>query len=236
MRIAIVDDDAHERSLLHSRLAAAEAEAEIREYCSGGAFLDDSKQMPFQVAFLDIYMPGQDGMQTARLLRQFDGDCLLIFTTTSTDHALEGFQVRAMHYLVKPFTEEELEQLTDEILAKVPHPEKYMDLKVNGSNIRLGYRDILYAEHFAHMIYIHTPSGKPLATRQAFKAFIEPLKKDRRFFICGRGVIVNLEHAEDFEGNAFRMDNGSSVYVSQELLKNARQAFMKFLLQRGRIS
>ena len=54
MRIAIVDDDARERSLLHSRLTAAEPEAEIQEYCSGDAFLEDAGQMPFQAAFLDI--------------------------------------------------------------------------------------------------------------------------------------------------------------------------------------
>ena len=238
MRIAIVDDLAAERTLMKERLVRQlglrGAQAEILEFDSGEAFLAARQKQRFTAAFLDIYMNGMSGMEAARELRKLDTDCMLVFTTTSTDHALEGFQVRAMHYLVKPFTEEELEQLTDEILAKVPHPEKYMDLKVNGSNIRLEYRDILYAEHFAHMIYIHTPSGKPLATRQAFKAFIEPLKKDLRFFICGRGVIVNLEHAADFQDAAFCMTDGSRVYVSQELRKSARQAFMEFLLQKGR--
>ncbi len=86
------------------------------------------------------------------------------------------------------------------------------------------------------MINIHTTAGKTLATRQSFKAFTEPLKKDDpRFFVCGRGTIVNLEHAADFQDAAFCMTDGSQVYVSQELLKSARQAFMEFLLQRGRV-
>ena len=80
-------------------------------------------------------MPGANGIDTARALRAFDPDCLLIFTTTSTDHALEGFQVRAMHYLVKPFAEEELERLTDEMLERIPHPDKYMDVKVGGLSL-----------------------------------------------------------------------------------------------------
>ena len=66
-----------------------------------------------------------------------------------------------------------------------------------------------------------------------FKAFIEPLKDDSRFFVCGRGVIVNLEHASDFKDSAFKMDDGSSVFVSREQLKTAKQTFMEFLLQRG---
>lgn len=178
-------------------------------------------------------MTGMSGVDTAKELRKFDTDCLLTFTTTSTDHALEGFQVRAIHYLVKPFAEEELDRLTDEILARIPRPDKYMDLKVGGSDIRLCYQNIIYAEHFAHVIHVHTTAGKTLATRQPFKTFTEPLKEDSRFFICGRGVVVNLEHAEDFEDDSFRMEDGSRVYVSQELQKSARQVFMEFLLQRG---
>ena len=91
------------------------------------------------------------------------------------------------------------------------------------------------AEHFAHMISIRTTAGKTLATRQSFKAFTEPLKKDPRFFVCGRGAIVNMENAADFQDAAFCMTDGSRIYVSQELLKAARQAFMEFLLQRGRV-
>ena len=190
---------------------------------------------PFTAAFLDIYMDGMTGMEAAKKLRKTNTDCLLVFTTTSTDHALEGFQVRALHYLVKPFTEADIDALTDELLARVPQPDKYMELKVEGSEIHLRYQDIVYAEHFAHLIYVHTTVQKTLATRQPFKTFIAPLKDDTRFFVCGRGVIVNLEHAKDLEGAAFRMADGSRVFVSQDLLKSARQAFMEFLLQRERM-
>ena len=120
------------------------------------------------------------------------------FTTTSTDHALEGFQVRALHYLVKPFSEEELSALLAEMLARLPRPEPVLTVKVSGSDVRLCYRDIISAEHFAHLINIRTTALKTLVTRQSFKVFTEPLKKDPRFFVCGRGMIVNLEHAADF--------------------------------------
>ncbi len=240
MRIAIVDDLAEDRALLRDRLIRQfdrrKMAVALLEFASGEEFLAAEKEQRFTAAFLDVYMTGISGVDAARELRKLDTDCLLIFTTTSTDHALEGFQVRAMHYLVKPFTEEELEQLTEEILARIPRPDKYMDLKVRGSDIRLCYQNIIYAEHFAHMINIHTTAGKTLATRQPFKTFTAPLKEDPRFFICSRGVVVNLEHAVDFEDAAFRMDDGSCVYVNQELLKSARQAFMEFLLQRGHVS
>ena len=238
MRIAIVDDLADERSLLRNRLESAlnrrSVQADFFEYENGEAFLSAAKDERFAAAFLDIYMPGINGVETAKALRAFDPECLLVFTTTSTDHALEGFQVRAMHYLVKPFAAEDIERLTDEILARLPQPDRYMEIKVNGGDIRLSYRNIVYAEHFAHMIHIHTPTRKALVTRMPFKDFTAPLREDTRFFVCGRGTIVNLEHASDFEDAAFLMDEGSRVLISREQAKAARQAFMEFLLQRGR--
>ena len=239
MRIAIVDDLAAERTLLKDRLEwqlqRRNVQADILEYESGETFLEAARKAPFTAAFLDIYMDGMTGMEAAKKLRETNTDCLLVFTTTSTDHALEGFQVRALHYLVKPFSEAELSALLDEMFSKLPRPEPILTVKVDGSDIRLCYRDIVSAEHFAHMISIRTTAGKTLATRQSFKAFTEPLKKDPRFFVCGRGAIVNMENAADFQDAAFCMTDGSRIYVSQELLKAARQAFMEFLLQRGRV-
>ena len=122
MRIAVVDDIADERKLLCSRLAEQFARrgvhADLFEYENGESFLTAAKERPFTVVFLDIYMTGANGIETAKELRGFDSDCLLVFTTTSTDHALEGFRVRAMHYLVKPYEEKELSGLTDEILSR----------------------------------------------------------------------------------------------------------------------
>ena len=237
MRFAIVDDLEPERTLLKERLerqlCQRGTEAELLEFDSGEAFLAAEKERRFTAAFLDIYMDGLSGMDAAKELRKTDADCLLVFTTTSTDHALEGFQVRAFHYLVKPFSEAELSGLLDEMLLKLPRPEPVLAVKVDGSDIHLRYRDIISAEHFAHMINIRTTAGKTLVTRQSFKAFTEPLKKDPRFFVCGRGTIINMENAADFQDAAFCMTDGSRVYVSQELLKAARQAFMEFLLQRG---
>lgn len=236
MEFAIVDDRTDERALLRRRLERALSrrgvQADFSEFESGEAFLAAAGKRRFTAAFLDIYMPGMNGMDAARALRGFDAGCLLIFTTTSTDHALEGFQVRAMHYLVKPFTQEDIDRLTDEILARVPRPDRYMELKTGGGDLRLSYHSIVYAEHFSHMIHIHTPAKRTLITRMPFKEFIAPLREDARFFVCSRGVIVNLEHAADFDAYSFLTNEGSRVPVSRDLAKPARQAFMEFLLKR----
>ena len=237
MRIAIVDDIASERTLLHARLqqqlVKRGVHADLAEFENGESFLKAAKERSFAVLFLDIYMDGANGVEIARELRKSDPDCLLIFTTTSTDHAVEGFKVRALHYLVKPYSEKEISDLIDEILSRIPVSGKYIDIKVNGSNIQVPFRSIVYAEHFSHMIHVHTSKARELVTRQSFEAFNALLKMDPRFYQCNRGIVINLEHAVDFDGTVFVMDNGNQIPVSQKLVRNARETFMEFLFQKG---
>ena len=149
MRIAIVEDIAEERKLLRSRLETQFEKrgiyAELVEFENGEDFLAAAKECSFPILFLDIYMSGENGVEVAKELREFDSDCLLIFTTTSVDHALDGFKVRAMQYLVKPYEEAELTKLIDEILSRIPDFGKYIEIKVDGSNVRVPYAKIVYS-------------------------------------------------------------------------------------------
>ncbi len=236
MRIAIVDDIASERESLHrrldSQLARLTLHAEIVGFGSGAGFLSAAAKERFDLAFLDIYMGNEDGMDTARKLRCFDADCLLVFTTASTDHALDGFRVRAVQYLVKPYSDGELAALFDEIVKRLPSPDKYIEVNAAGGTVRLRFAEILYAEHYRHQIYIYTVDGQKTVTRQTFHEFTEGLS-DSRFFLCSRGIIVNLEHAEDFDGTDFILKDGKRLPVSRGLSKAARLAFGDFLFKRG---
>ena len=143
------DDDAcleQTCQLVNDWKAAISTPISVKTMESGDKLLEYCAKNSPDVILLDIMMPLLNGMDAARELRKMDTDCMLVFTTTSTDHALEGFQVRAMHYLVKPFSAEELERLTDEMLVRMPYPDKCMVLKVDGSDIRLGFHNIIYAE------------------------------------------------------------------------------------------
>ncbi len=192
MRIAIVDDIGSEREALSMRLTLQlnrlALHADISGFESGRDFLSAAKEEPFDLVFLDIYMDGENGVDTAKELRLFDQDCLLVFTTTSTDHALDGFRVRAFQYLVKPYSDRELEVLFDELMARLPEPDQYIEVNVTGGSVRLRFREILYAEHYLHQIHIWTSDGRETVTRQTFREFKARLC-DSRFFPCSRGMI-----------------------------------------------
>lgn len=232
MRIAIVDDIASEQETLKGRVAAQAArlsfDAAVSCYASGTDFLAAAGKEHFDLVFLDIYMGNENGMDTAEHLRRFDPDCLLVFTTASPDHALEGFRVRALHYLVKPYQETELAALFEEIIKRFPMADRYIEINTTGGTVRLRFSDILYAEHYQHQIYIYSAEGEKIVTRRTFREFTAALT-DGRFFLCSRGVLVNMEHAEDFDGTDFILKGGKRVPVSRDLAKAARTAFGDYL-------
>ncbi len=236
MRIAIVDDDGPERRELLKRVDAALAlrgrTGSVLEFGDGGSFLAEARKSRFDLAFLDIYMEGMDGVTAAGALREFDADCILVFTTTSLDHALDGYRVRALQYLVKPYAAGEIERLFDELDKRLPTPERVIEVREGRQSVSLRTGNILWAEHFQHQIHIHRTDGRETVSRMTFGAFTALLEKDTRFFVCGRGVLVNLSHAADFNGTAFKLDSGVLVPVSRSMAEEARWAFAGYLFEK----
>ncbi|MCI8426668.1 MAG: response regulator transcription factor [Lachnospira sp.] len=237
MRIAIIDDVFSERKTLRNKLEIQLSKhllnGEIFEYENGNSFLATAKQQPFTVAFLDIYMDEENGVEVAKKLRCFDLKCILIFVTSSMDHALDGFRVRALQYLVKPYSDQELDLLFNEIIEKSPSLDQYIEFHIVGGTIRLRLQEIVYAEHFQHQIHILTTDGNITVVRQPLREFMKTLN-DERFIYCSRGTMINLEYAQDFDGKTFLLANGKQVSVSRNFANVAKQSFGDFLFKRRR--
>ena len=113
MQVAIIDDlavcrqDIKEYLLRYIRENYQGEEPELDEFESGTRFLDAFRPQVYDVIFIDQYMEGMSGMDTAREIRKLDEEAALIFVTTSSDHAVDSYGVRASGYLIKPFTYEE---------------------------------------------------------------------------------------------------------------------------------
>ena len=238
MRVAVVDDNARDRAWLagelESLLARRGLSGSVTAFGRGEDFLKSARAERFTLAFLDVYMEHMDGVETARALRAFDPECLLVFSTSSADHALEGYRVHAVQYLVKPYGLAELEELFTLLERLLPVPEKYVELRSGRQTVRVRLEDVLWAEHFQHQVRVHTAGGGVLSTRLTFREFTELLAGESRFFVCGRGLLVNLDHAADFDGRDFRLADGTRLPVSRDLIGAARGAFGDRLFHRGK--
>ena len=118
LRFAVVEDRLPDAQQLESllRLAFGGGHTLVCDhYESGDAFLAAFPSKNYQVVFLDICMEGTNGIETARILRRADPDLLLVFVTSSPEYVWDAFPVHPFDYLLKPYREEKLFQLADEL-------------------------------------------------------------------------------------------------------------------------
>lgn len=229
MRIAIVDDLDRDRlelmEMLERYFSGLHALAEYDCFSSGEAFLESLTPGRFQIVFLDIYMAGADGMTVARRLRELDRECRLIFSTTSSDHAVSSYGVRASYYLTKPVAYELLCDALELCAAGLLADSQYLETRVGQTPLKVLCRDILYVDCQNKAVMLHTASGI-LALSDSFGQVSGQLMEDGRFYECCRGVAVNLDWIDRMPEDGFLLKNGEVVPVRQRGRAQAKQAFL----------
>lgn len=165
--------------------------------------------------FLDINMPHISGLELASLLTN---PPILIFTTAYQNHALEGFDLSAIDYLVKPFSFDRFMKAVSRAYELYSlrqnhrddkHPEHasddYMMIKVDYANVKVMFNDILFVEGLKDYIKIYT-TGKNYVTKSTMKNVEERLPSDT-FMRIHKSHIVNIDRIEAFENNHVRIGN-----------------------------
>ena len=163
MRAAIVDDSKDDLQYLYDNISRYCTEhkvhMQIDQFDNEQKFLYAIKDKKYDLVFLDIFMNRIEGDRVARYVREQWPNCQIIFTTASRDHAVEAFKVRALDYLVKPYTYEDLAGAMDrfeEVYDKFLH---YIELKEGRQFTRILITDIMYVDYHNHYIQVHTTSN-----------------------------------------------------------------------------
>lgn len=120
IRIAICDDDRNARDELRfclEKILYEGSEEIVYEFASGKTMENWLKSHPGEIdlVFLDVEMTGQNGIETARHVRNFDEDILIVFVTGYRDYVFEGYEVCAMDYVVKPVNETQIGHILDRV-------------------------------------------------------------------------------------------------------------------------
>ena len=232
MRFALVDDAAAEREtagrLFSSFAEEMHTEFEVDMFDSGEAFLAAFVPYTYDIVFMDIYMGGMSGIDTARKMRESDSRSLLIFLTSSGDHMGQAFSVHAFDYMEKPLDRNKFFTCLTDSLALLPKPEDYLSFSSNGLDIRLFYSEIACLSSCGHSTVVQCTSGKEYTVYSAFSVFTKPLTEDGRFLLVSRGILVNMDHITGFQGNNCLLKNDLSVPVTQRKLRQLIQAWHNY--------
>jgi len=214
LRIAIVDDLPQDAERLQQALTA-EGQTNIIRYESGDALLSAISPEQLDALFLDICMEGTNGIDTARKLREQAPTLPIVFVTSSKEYVWQSFPVHPFDYLLKPYKEEKIRQLTAELRRVLCRQEPELEVRIARQIVRLPLTKIYYATAQNHYVRVVTDDGECRATAN-FAQVQEQLQTQPEFLVCNRGVIINMSKVLRFEGDCIEMLDGTHLPVRQK--------------------
>lgn len=153
------------------------------------------KNTPVDLLFLDIQMPSTTGIEFYKSLRT---DAMVVFTTAYSEYAVEGFNLNAIDYLLKPFSFERFKQAVEKAAeffnyrqSKTPPTEEFLFLRADYSLVKIETAAILFIEGMDDYLRIHLRDQKPVLIRMTMKAILSQLPP-ARFMRVHRSYIVAL--------------------------------------------
>ena len=231
IRVAIVEDDKKAAATLQSHLERYGRENSLQFRISAFEhpllFLDPYSA-DYDLVYMDIQMPLMNGMDAAHYLRTLDKKVALVFVTSLTQYAIEGYEVNALDYIVKPFNYFDFSLKLTRILERIPaHEGEDILINTEVGNVRLSFDSIRYVEVQGHHLIYHTNRGE--YTQYSSLSRIEDQLEGHNFARCNSCYLVNLHYVEGIRGYTVTVA-GEELKISQPRKKQFVQkvdAYMK---------
>ena len=230
LKIAVCEDDQAQRDALCALVArwaaAREHRAAVGPYPSAEAFLFDyAGAHGFDILLLDVEMGAMNGVELARRLRRDKCRAEIIFLTSHTEFIGEGYEVDALHYLIKPVGAEKLFHVLDRAAERAAVSPPSIVVNSEGQTIRLYEREIRYIEAFLHECVIAADSGK-YRVRERISDLEARLSK--QFFRCHRSYIVFLPAIRCIGRSELLLEGGASIPLARGKYDAINRAYIDF--------
>lgn len=159
----------------------------------------------YDILLLDIELGAMDGVELAKRLRKTNDTVQIVFITGYSDYIAEGYEVAALHYLMKPVKEDKLYSVLDRAVEKLRKNEKILNLENSGEMVRIPIYQIRYADVMGNYVTIHANIDHTV------KMTLMELEKqlDDRFYRVGRSCVVNLTNISRVTKSEVRLSDGT---------------------------
>ena len=232
MKIAIVDDETNEQEILKKYIREwADAKQELVEiscFDSGESFLfswEDDKA--FSLLILDIEMGGINGLDLAKKIRVEDKQLPVMFVTGYDEYMQYGYDVSALHYLIKPVHKERLFMVLDKLAVSKTEEIKALVLYREDGVRRIQIRNILYVEADGHGSIMHTVD-EVISLKESFGEIEKQVIATGEIIKCHRAYLVNLRFISAIQNSDIILDNSERLPVSRNQMKKVQQEFLKY--------
>ncbi len=231
LKIAVCDDLTEDRSYIEKMVRAwaegADEPVEIHSFPSAEAFLFAyEEEKDYTILLLDIEMGGMDGVALARKIRAADPAVQIVFITGYSDYIAEGYEVEALHYLLKPVREEKLSEVLSRALQKYRENERMIALELSGSMELVPLREIRYLEVFRNYTTVH--AGHEYTVKKTLGEFEKELS-DARFYRVSRSLLVNLLQIRRVSREEIVLKSGESIPLPRGKYEELNRAIIRML-------
>ena len=223
--IAICDDDNSQIKALKKMLTEWNSCTIISEYNSAEQFLFNYPDVSCDLLLLDIEMGNMNGMELARELRA-KGDMLpIIFITGFSKYIGDGYDVEALHYLLKPVDKKKLFQVLDRYAGR-HKPNNRIILPCGDESLLVDSDDIVYLEAFGKKTQVTLNSGKEIICTCGLSDVSKKLGQG--FVSCHRSYVVNIRLIRSISRTEVTMDGGKKIPVSRRLYDSVNREFIDY--------
>lgn len=230
-RIAVCDDRKEDRDLVrelaHQWAKNREFDVEVRQFSSGEAFLFQyTEDKAWDILLLDVEMPGCNGVELAKKVRQENKLTQIVFVTGYSDYIAEGYDVSALHYLLKPVSQEKLGTVLNRAVERLKRDGRSLLLELPEELVRVPLFQIEYLEVRQNYVTVHTASNA-YTVKKTLTAMEQDL--DDRFFRVSRSFILNLSKVQKATKREAVLLSGATVPLPRGGYEALNQAIIQRL-------
>ena len=209
-RVAIVDDSVTDARFVEGILTdwagGKQTAIQAEVFSSAESFLFRyAEDKEWDILLLDIEMGAMDGVTMAKKVRIHNEAVQIVFITGYSDYIAEGYEVAALHYLMKPVKEDKLCAVLDRALEKHKQNERCLNLELSGEMVRLPFYEIRYLDVRQNYVTVHAKGD--YTVKRSLNEFEKEL--DHRFHRVGRSMILNLKYIQRVTKTEVRLSDGT---------------------------
>ncbi len=234
-KAAICDDEPAElqylSGLVRSWARQGGNSVSLSLFPSGEAFwFQYEEEKDFDLLLLDIEMGEMNGVELARRIRRENADVQILFITAWPDFMAEGYEVSALHYLMKPVREEKLFSVLERAAANLKKAERYEIFHTGGETVRISLEEIVSVEAFSHEVEVVVREGS-YRVEETLSGLEKRLGEG--FVRCHRSYLAALKYIRKITRTDVVMDTGARIPLSRRRYDAVNQAFIRYYRQEG---
>ena len=235
IKIAIIEDEQIHTDLLADYLrtwSAGQGKAvSIQEFSSAESFLFVWEETnDFDILFVDIQMKEMNGIEMAKKVRERDGEIAIVFTTGIADYMGTGYEVEALHYLLKPISMEKVGQCMDKVVRRNRN-EAHVLVHGKEETIKISVGHISYGEARGHGCVIETYTRTGNCRQTEITESISEMERQLKthgFIRCHRSYLCRIGSIRQIGKKDLTLDSGSVIPVSRRMYADISRAFIAY--------